>query len=105
MPSRAEYLDIDMLSKLTYMDMVISESMRILPVTPFTARETTGEVVLSGYTVPAKTGILIPIIKLHTNPKFWGDDAHLFKPERFEKERMKNVHPYAYLPFTSKAFL
>ena len=102
MPSRAEYLDIDMLSKLTYMDMVISESMRIIPVVPFTTRKTTGEVVLTGYTIPAETEIIIPILRIHTNPKFWGDDAHLFKPERFEKERMKNIHPYAYLPFTSK---
>ena len=70
MPSKAEYLDIDMLSKLTYMDMVINESMRVLPVVPFTTRQTTGEVVLSGYTVPAKTEILIPIMRLHTNPKF-----------------------------------
>lgn len=105
MPSKAAHFDIEMLSKLPYLEMVINESLRIFPVVPFVTRQTTGEVVLSGYTIPAKTELLIPIIKLHTNKKFWGDDAHLFKPERFEKERMKNIHPFAYIPFTSKDFL
>jgi PHYB activation tagged suppressor 1 len=58
--------------------------------------------VLDGYTIPKDVGILVPIMKIHRSPKYWGDDAHEFKPERFEKEEIKKIHPYAYLPFTSE---
>lgn len=104
MPSKTAFLDVDMLNKMPYLDMVVNESMRILPVVPFVTRQTNAEIVLDGYTVPKGAEILIPILKIHTNPKFWGDDANVFRPERFEKEAMKNIHPYAYIPFTSEFY-
>lgn len=46
--------------------------------------------------------VVLNVFKVHRNPKFWGDDAENFEPERFEPEKIKNVHPYAYLPFAGK---
>ena len=46
--------------------------------------------------------IHIIVLNVHRNPLYWGDNAELFVPERFEPERFNKVHPYAYLPFTSK---
>lgn len=46
--------------------------------------------------------VVLNIYKLHRNKKFWGDDADLFIPERFEPRRMENIHPFAYLPFAGE---
>lgn len=53
-----------------------------------------------GYTIPKGTNIIFPIIHIHRNKAHWGEDADEFKPERFEPENIKNVHPYAYMPFS-----
>jgi cytochrome P450 len=37
---------------------------------------------------------------IHTNKQFWGEDAAMFKPERFREENTKNRHPYSYVPFS-----
>ncbi|KAL2455885.1 Cytochrome [Abeliophyllum distichum] len=33
--------------------------------------------------LPANIKVFVPILALHRDPKIWGEDAHLFKPERF----------------------
>ncbi|PPR95736.1 hypothetical protein GOBAR_AA24919 [Gossypium barbadense] len=46
--------------------------------------------------------ILIPIIALHHDPQLWGDDVHLFKPERFV-EGIASATKYnsaAFIPFS-----
>ena len=42
------------------------------------------------------------MLSVQTNKKYWGDDAHLFKPDRFEPEAFKKVPSYAYIPFTGR---
>lgn len=56
---------------------------------------------LGDYTIPAGATIVIAAFQVHRNPKYWGEDAHQFIPERFEPERFKKIHPYAYIPFTN----
>jgi cytochrome P450 len=51
------------------------------------------------HTIPSDTMVILNVFKAHRNRKFWGDDANFFIPERFEADKMKNVHSYAYLPF------
>jgi cytochrome P450 family 313 len=102
LPSRDADVDFDTLSKLPYLDQVVNESMRLFPVVPFATKLTDAEVVLSDCILPKGVSIGIFFIKTHTNPEIWGDDAHLFKPERFEKEKIEKIHPYAFLPFSSE---
>lgn len=42
------------------------------------------------------------ILKVHRDPKNWGNDSEQFIPERFDHERIQKVAANAYLPFTSK---
>jgi cytochrome P450 len=51
--------------------------------------------------VPGGTNVLILPNELHTDKSVWGEDALQFNPERFTDENFKNIHPYAFLPFSN----
>lgn len=101
-PSNNEPVDFDILNKLTYTEMVIKETLRLFPVAAFTLRTTTEDFELDKYIIPAGANILISAYAVHHNKKYWGDDVDIFKPERFEPERFMHIHPYAFIPFSSK---
>jgi cytochrome P450 len=44
--------------------------------------------------------LVIPSFEIHRDKLIWGEDALEFKPERFSHENFKNIHPYAYIPFS-----
>ncbi|CAO1393073.1 unnamed protein product [Diamesa hyperborea] len=90
----------EMLNKLPYLDMVIKETLRLLPVAPIIGREATKDIVLNSCTIPAGANIISNIFKVQRDSEYWGDDAHLFNPDRFLPENISKVHPYAYLPFS-----
>lgn len=93
-------VDNEILNKLPYLDLVIKESMRLFPVLPIIGRLATKDVVLNTCTIPAGSNILIIMFNTHRNPKYWGDDAHLFRPDRFLPENISQIHPYAFGPFS-----
>jgi cytochrome P450 len=88
------------LDRLTYLDMVLKESMRLLPVTTVLSRQTAVPVELGGYTLPKDRLIFIsPWV-------FQRDAANFpaplqFEPERFDVESGADFPKYAYLPFSS----
>jgi cytochrome P450 len=94
-------LDIETLNKLTYLEMCIKEVLRLFPVVPVVGRETTAEVQVENHRLPKDALLLIFPYVIHRNPRYWGNDAHLFNPERFTPENMKQMHPYAFIPFIS----
>jgi cytochrome P450 family 313 len=97
----APFIDQEQLNDLQYMELVINEAMRLMPVVPIVFRKVNDEVTLSdGCILPKGGNVIIPIYKIHHNKDIWGDDAEQFRPDRFEKENLEKIHPYAFIPFT-----
>ncbi|EFN76253.1 Cytochrome P450 3A11, partial [Harpegnathos saltator] len=69
-------LTYDGLKEMTYMDQVLNESQRIIPVAAFMSKVCTESVVLTGsdgsvYHIEAGMDILIPANGLHNDPRHW----------------------------------
>ncbi|XP_014476478.1 PREDICTED: cytochrome P450 9e2-like [Dinoponera quadriceps] len=98
-------ISYESLSKMTYMDMVVSEALRKYPPMIFVDR-----VCVKRYELPpAKPGgksIILepdcmtwtPVYSLHQDPKYFPNPSK-FDPERFSDENKDNIVPYTYLPF------
>ncbi|XP_021824405.1 cytochrome P450 CYP749A22-like [Prunus avium] len=91
----------DGLSKLKTMSMIINESLRLYPPVVSVERKVRREVKLGKLIVPANVELIIPILAIHHEPEFWGEDVQLFKPERFAEGVAKatNNNIAAFLPF------
>ncbi|KAF1998575.1 cytochrome P450 [Amniculicola lignicola CBS 123094] len=72
--------DID---KLSYLNAVLNETMRVFPPVPLTLRETVDDTTIQGHFVPKHTTVIISPWAVNTSKLLWGDDAHDFKPERW----------------------
>ncbi|CAN1167121.1 Cytochrome P450 71D7 [Linum perenne] len=72
------------LGELKYLDMAISESMRLHPPGPLlNPRENQETVKLSnGYKIPAKTTVMVNVWAINRDPRYW-KEPEKFYPERF----------------------
>jgi len=86
---------IDQIMKLSYLDAVIKEVLRLHPVVPLVLRSVVREHTLMGYKLKAGSYAGIATVSLHMNPKIW-TDPELFRPERFIE---KNYSSSEYVPF------
>lgn len=92
-------LDYDDLDKMTDMDMVFHEALRLHPSVPMMARRTIRECTIGGHRVPGNTVLWIPPTYNHYMPEFWTNPTK-FDPERFSPERAEHKnHSFCYLPF------
>lgn len=82
--------------------MIVHESLRLYPVSPFTTRKVSKEVRLGNVTLPEDIEVYISTLAFHHDNKIWGEDVHLFKPERFAEGVAKATknNPAAYFPFS-----
>ncbi|XP_011150780.2 cytochrome P450 9e2-like [Harpegnathos saltator] len=93
------------MSKMAYMDMVLSEALRKYPPVVLTDR-----LCVKRYEFPpAKPGFKnvvfeadyttwAPVYALHHDPKYFPNPSK-FDPERFSDENRNNIVPYTYMPF------
>lgn len=97
--------DVDILSKLDYLEMCIKEAIRLFPVAPFLARQNMEDIQLSNCTIPKDTILILSCHHLHRNKEVWGPNADLFDPDNFLPDKVASRHAYSYLPFSGKIFL
>lgn len=90
----------DMISNLTYLDMVISETLRMYPPLGFLDRIAGQDykVPNSDLTIEKGTPVIISMIGMHYDPEYF-PNPEKFDPERFSEENKKTRPTYVYFPF------
>ncbi len=89
------------LHRLTYLDQILRESLRLWPTAPAFAVEPRQDTVIAGDFAAAKgQPILVLTPMLHRDPKVWPDPER-FDPERFSAEAVKGRPESAWKPFGS----
>ncbi|XP_054081392.1 probable cytochrome P450 313a4 [Zeugodacus cucurbitae] len=92
------YSDIQQLS---YVSMLIDETMRVMATVPLVGRQLNADTKLSnGIVLPKGIQILIDIFNMQRREDIWGAEAHRFNPENFLPSNIEGKHPYSYIPFT-----
>jgi cytochrome P450 len=86
------------LSQLPYLEMVVKESMRLLPVTTVLARQAAERIAVDGVTLHRRDTVVVSPWTLHHHPQFY-DEPQRFDPERFSAERHVTMAKFAYIPF------
>ena len=89
---------IDDVANLRYSNMVIDETLRLIPPIWLIARTPLEDDEIGGYHVPAGTFVFCPPYVVHRNPAFWPNPEG-FDPERMSPELQQGRHRYAYYPF------
>lgn len=90
----------DEISKLSYLDCVVKETLRIMTPSPRIDREFHQDYVLgeTGIKLSKDCTIMIPIQSIHNDPEFF-PEPEVFNPDRFNEENISSIRPYTFLPF------
>ena len=88
---------IEQLQKMTYINAVLNESMRLYPPAWITDRQNVSDDTIDSYHIKKETLIGVSFYELHRNPKYW-ENPDEFNPERFLGEQKKHSMKYFY-PF------
>jgi vitamin D3 24-hydroxylase len=93
-----EMVTPETMAELRYLKACLKESMRLTPTAPGGARFPQEDVVIGGYKVPKGTLLGIFSIVSNKDPRFFGEDATEFVPERWLDPETK-PNPWYNLPF------
>lgn len=85
------------LKQLPYTQMVVEESMRLIPSIPAVPRYASQPTLIDGVEVPV-ANVIVSIFNIHRHPDFW-DSPEAFDPERMTPTRKKARHRLAWMPF------
>jgi cytochrome P450 len=89
------YADLESMPTL---DMVVRETLRIMPPVAGFLREIATDCELDDYLLPGGALVFYSILGTHLLPDLY-PDPYCFKPERFAPDAPRRYSPYEYLPF------
>ena len=87
-----ELLDLEALEKLETLDLVMNESLRMVPPLPFVMRQTVRDTELLGYYLPAGTPLMVWPGMNHRLSELW-TEPEKYDPERFAEPRAEHKQP------------
>ncbi|XP_045535827.1 cytochrome P450 9e2 [Papilio machaon] len=99
-------IDYTSIQSMTYLDMVVSEVLRLWPpalaldrlcVKDYSLGKANKDCTLD-YVVRKGESIMIPAWSIHRDPAYHSRPLH-FDPERFSEERRHLIKPFTYMPF------
>ncbi|KAI5652185.1 cytochrome p450 domain-containing protein [Phthorimaea operculella] len=99
-------IDFNTIQELTYLDMVVSETMRKWPAVQFVDRRCVKDYNLGkpnpqateDFIVRKGEGVLIPTFSIHYDPQYF-PDPNKFDPERWSETNKHQINPFSYSPF------
>ncbi|KAI8020886.1 hypothetical protein LOK49_LG03G00570 [Camellia lanceoleosa] len=93
--------NLEGIARLKTVSMILNETMRLYTPVIHVIRKVEREVKLGKLNLPSNIDVTVPILALHHDPEIWGQDVHLFKPERFEEGVAKATKNIAsFIPFS-----
>ncbi|EDV24428.1 uncharacterized protein TRIADDRAFT_13664, partial [Trichoplax adhaerens] len=88
----------DIITNLPYLEMIVSETLRLYPPAHFINRDVKQDTTINGVHIPKGVMIGFPVYSIHHDPQFWSNPDD-FIPERFMPEEKVKLVPYSYIPF------
>ena len=83
---------------LTYVNLIISETLRLYPAAWTINREVAEPVEIGGHTYEPGDTLMMSQYVMHRQEKYF-EDPDEFRPERFAGDLLKRIPAYAYFPF------
>ncbi|XP_026324881.1 probable cytochrome P450 9f2 [Hyposmocoma kahamanoa] len=98
--------DYNSVQNMVYMDMVVSETLRLWPPSFALDRYCTkdynmgkpNDEATDEYIIRKGDGLQIPVFAIHRDPKYF-QNPDKFDPERFSEENKHKIQPFTYMPF------
>ncbi|CAA0805792.1 Cytochrome P450 71B37 [Striga hermonthica] len=87
------------LTGLTYLKLVIKETLRLHPPAPLLTRVCRDECKVDGYLIRPKTKVLVNVWSIGRDPEYWAD-PEIFEPERFANSSVDFLgNNFEFIPF------
>ncbi|XP_035890500.1 cytochrome P450 10-like [Anopheles stephensi] len=98
---RTRPVTMAMLNDMSYLDLVIKETLRLYPSVPMIGRKMLQTTEINGKILPAGANLIIMPFFLGRDARYFPDPER-FDPERFNVERSaEKANPYQYIPFSA----